>query len=90
MNKISEARQPGDDRVEVKIILIRHLIWHLQLQGQIDIKINCKAALNGQPGSSLFSKKAPTHQLSCPLSSKVAKPCQTYMHRLNKPNSVGF
>ncbi len=57
-------------------------VWH---------KNNCQPALDGQLGSSLFSKKAPTHQLNCPLSSKVAKPWQTYMpntDRLHKSSSV--
>ncbi len=59
-------------------------VWH---------KNNCQPALDGQLGSSLLSRKAPTDQLNCPLSSKVAKPCQTYMPNmdgLNKSSSVNL
>lgn len=56
----------------------RDRVWH---------KNNCQPALDGQLGSSLFSKKEPTHQLNCPLSSKVAKPCQTNMSNMDRLNT---
>lgn len=61
----------------------RDRVWH---------KNNCQPALDGQLGSSLFSKEAPTHQLNAlsavKLQSHDKRACQT--DRLKKLNSVNM